>query len=187
MPKKAQNKESDDNRMNGYIKLFRSAFENDFFNSERFNYFQAFFYLVASANVEDGERIVDNQTNRTVFLKRGQLWTSLRFLARRWNMNERTVISYLNEFEKRSMIHRKSSKSGTVITIVKYGFYNDIFKKSATGKYNSEYNSDYNSEYNSDYNKDKNVIRMYKECTKNEKEETRAREPLFSSAGEELE
>ena len=28
MPKKAQNKVSDDNRMNGYIKLFPSAFEN---------------------------------------------------------------------------------------------------------------------------------------------------------------
>ena len=179
MPKKAQNKVSDDSRMNGYIKLFRSAFENDFFNSERFNYFQAFFYLVACANVEDGERIIENKTNRTVFLKRGQLWASIRFLARRWNMNERTVILYLNEFEKRAMIHRKSTKLGTVITIAKYGFYNDIFKKGATGKYNSDYNSD--------YNKDKNVIRMYKECTKNEKENTRAREPLFSAAGEELE
>ena len=96
------------------------------------------------------------------------------------------MISYLNEFEKRSMIHRKSSKSGTVITIVKYGYYNDIFKKSATAKYNSEYNSDYNSEYNSDYNKDKNVIRMYKECNKNVQEEIGAA-PQLSPWGEELE
>ena len=88
--------------------------------------------------------------------------------------------TYLNEFEKRNMITQKVSHTGTVITIVKYNFYNDIFKKDTTAKYNSEYNSDYNS----DYNKGNNI---YKESNKESNKEDGAAAPQIGVWGVEVE
>ena len=186
MPKNTQNSETDDNRNKGYIKLYRSIFENEALNTEKYNYFQAFVYLLANAEFRDTTRMVCSGKKKMLkHLRKGQLWVSIRFLAKKWHSTQKTVISWLNFFESQEMIVKNSDKNGTVITIVNYGRYNDYSEKNEADNYSSEYSSEYSSKYSSKYSKGKNNIRIYKESIENKKEEEDA--PLFSPWGEELE
>jgi hypothetical protein len=58
-----------------------------------------------------------------VEVRRGQLVWSKLSLAKRWRWNERTVTKYLQMLERREMIHTKTTKLTTLITIRNYDLY----------------------------------------------------------------
>ena len=106
--------------MQGWIKLHRQIIENEFYFSERFTKSQAWIDLLLLANHKNHTLFIrGNEIN----LKRGQLCYSQRTLAQLWGWNERTVKKFLNLLKKREMIHYKSTKVTTVITILNWDLY----------------------------------------------------------------
>ena len=84
--------------------------------------------LLLMANHEDRKFPVNK---RVVTIKAGQLMTSYRKLAVRWNVCKDTVKDILTTFEKEGMIIREFRDQSTVITIVNYGVYQGFKGKSA--------------------------------------------------------
>lgn len=77
---------------NGYIKIYRDIFNLDFYFSKRFTKAQAWIDLLLLANYEDAKVTCGNQA---IVVKRGQIVTSTRKLAKRWNWHFTTVSDFL--------------------------------------------------------------------------------------------
>jgi len=106
--------------MEGWISMHRKITENEFYFCERFTKIQAFIDLLILANHKPSTFFV---RYNEVALKRGELGYSIETLAIRWKWNKRTVKKYLNMLQKREMIHYRTSKITTIISIKNYEFY----------------------------------------------------------------
>lgn len=106
--------------MAGWIKWFRSAELNQILNDgEPFDKVHAFLWMVESAAPKA-------TTRKGVKLKRGQLWTTYRFMQKTWHWGSLYKVgAFLDELETNKMIKLKKNKNGTLITIEKYKFYQD--------------------------------------------------------------
>lgn len=104
--------------MAGWIKWFRSAELNQVLNDgEPFDRMHAFLWMVESAAPKA-------TTRKGVKLKRGQLWTTYRFMMDTWHWgSHHKVKRFLTELEADKMIKLLSHKNGTLITIEKYTSY----------------------------------------------------------------
>ena len=84
---------------------------------------KAWIDLLIKANYKDKEWF---NNGRVVKVKRGQLVTSSRRLSESWKCSRITVQRILKQFEELHMIRYKSEPGKyTLITIVKYGIYQD--------------------------------------------------------------
>lgn len=113
--------------MAGWIKWFRSAELNTVLNDgEPFDKLHAFLWMVESAAPKA-------TTRKGVRLKRGQLWTTYRFMMRAWHWGSLyKVSSFLDELEANKMIRLKKNKNGTLITIEKYTSYQNVSNTNQT-------------------------------------------------------
>ena len=73
-------------------------------------------------------RFYDGRT--AVIVRRGQFLTSRRKLATEARMSEQNVRSALNHLESTHFLTQKSTQHGTLITLPKYDFYQDLRKYS---------------------------------------------------------
>ena len=104
----------------GWIKLNRQLLENPIWTDEPFTRGQAWVDLILMANHEDGVG------KKGDVIPPGSLVTSYAALARRWHWSVGKVRRYLGTLTGTQMISRTGTRSGTLLTIVKYDFYQGV-------------------------------------------------------------
>lgn len=109
----------------GHIKLYRSLLDDpDWYNKKPFDKGKAWVDLLLRADHKQSE--VDIQ-REVVQVRRGQVFTSKRKLARDWNRDYRTIDSWLNCWKIVGKIQHKSDRDRehgyTLITINNWGMY----------------------------------------------------------------
>ncbi|WP_317955147.1 MULTISPECIES: DnaD domain protein [unclassified Staphylococcus] len=114
--------------MTGWISLHRSILNHWLFKEKRkFSRFEAWIDLLLLVNHTESKIMVDGEL---IIVKRGQRITSLRQLRERWNWSITKVNNFLKALEDETMIELKKDTKKTIITIVKYDFYqHDNLKK----------------------------------------------------------
>ena len=107
-----------------WIKIHRKIQESAIWESdEPFDYRSAWVDLLMEANVSNKEIVYQG---RVIKVKRGDVYTSIRKLAKKWNWSRDKVSRYINLLEKLGMIKRNNSvKCATLLTLVNYGKYQD--------------------------------------------------------------
>lgn len=111
---------------NGYwIKVYRKIRESAIWNNnEPFDYRSAWIDLIMEANVKANTFIYRGQT---ITVKRGEYYTSIRKLANRWHWSKDKVKRFLKILIKLDMVRiHKDIKCATLLTIVKYGDYQNV-------------------------------------------------------------
>lgn len=98
----------------GWIKVHRTIWENKIWLGEPFTKGQAWVDLLLLADYEDSSNY-----------KKGCVYKSVLFLSDRWQWSRGKTRRFLSQLESQHMIQQKSQPNGHVITIVKYGFYQD--------------------------------------------------------------
>ena len=105
----------------GYVLIHRKIWDNVLFcSSERFDRRSAWLYLIMHANHVEGSFMVKG---RLFHVQRGQLFTSVRYLAQTWGWDKSTVSRFLSDIETEKMITVTRTQSGTLITIRNYNKY----------------------------------------------------------------
>ena len=108
----------------GYVPLFRCVVDSWIFTEiDKHNIFSAWVDLLLMVNHKDAKAFVGGEL---IVIKRGQTITSIRKLSERWGWRKERTTKYLEALEKDGMITRERVKSGTLLTLVNYGFYNDV-------------------------------------------------------------
>lgn len=117
--------------MSGTVNISRTIWEDTAFKRQAFTEREAFMWLIMEASWKARERRVGTAT---VTLERGQLASSIRFMAEAWGWQKSTVARFLDRLEKRDMIGTDSGTGVTVITIRKYDEYQGAGDDSGTGR-----------------------------------------------------
>lgn len=105
----------------GWIKLHRQIEDSMIWTSdEPFDRRSAWIDLLLMVNHEDRTIIVNG--HRKV-IEAGQRWTSVRVLAARWRWGKDRVMRYLELLVDEGMITMKKTPDGTLLTVVKYGLF----------------------------------------------------------------
>lgn len=108
----------------GWISLHRKLQDCEIWNnSQPFDMRSAWVDLLLLANHRDVEIVFDY---KPMTVKRGQYLTSVRKLSARWSWSKNRTLKYLKLLESLQMIQRESSKQRTLLTIVKYDFYQGV-------------------------------------------------------------
>lgn len=143
----------------GWIKLHRSIWDNSIWkNKSRFDDRSAWIDLLLMANHEDHEAVYGKTV---VKIRRGQLFTSARSLAKRWRWGIGTVNRYLCLLCEIGMLIKDGQANGTLLTIVNYEKYQ--------GERNAEWNAS-GTQAERERNASGRQTRMYKECNENVEE-----------------
>lgn len=107
--------------LQGWIKIFRAIYDDELWQIEQaFDFRSAWIDLLLMANHEDKDIIIGTQP---LTVKRGQKFTSIRKLAVRWGWSEKKTARFLSLLESTGKIYKDATHNGTLLTIVKYGFY----------------------------------------------------------------
>ncbi len=105
----------------GWIKLHRSILENFLWQEERkFSKAEAWLDLLLTANYEERKVLISGQS---VDVEAGQILTTMKYLAQHWGWSGSKVKLFLNLLENEGMITTKRTSKYTLITILKWGFY----------------------------------------------------------------
>lgn len=125
----------------GWVKLYRKLMDNPIWLEERFTKGQAWVDLIMLSNFES--RIIVCDGEKTV-IERGQVFTSIVKLAKRWKWDRKTVSKYLFFLEKERMIKKESDNKKTVITIINYSNFQG---EKSRNKFNNFHQRDYDFDY----------------------------------------
>jgi len=112
----------------GWISLHRSITENPLWFLERFTKSMAWVDMLLLANYEPTAVYIRGVK---IQVQRGQLCSSVVFLAKRWKWNKRTVSKFLKELESKGSIQCGKSNVATVITLTNYDLYQACCTKQA--------------------------------------------------------
>ena len=105
----------------GWILLHRKIQDSDIWTgNEPFDMRSAWIDLLLMANHTDRKIIVDY---KLVEVKRGQIYTSVRKLAKRWGWSKNKALKYLLGLESLQMITKDSDTKRTLLTIENYDLY----------------------------------------------------------------
>jgi len=127
----------------GFIRLSRKFFNTDFWLQQRsFSLSEAWLDLIQLARFDAGPtfrtKILLN--GRKIGIKRGELHSSVRFLASRWGWGVEKTQKYLVMLVEKGMIERRTEQGETVINLVNYNTYNPPPKPPPnTGQYTGQY------------------------------------------------
>ena len=146
----------------GWIKLHRTIYEDELWLMDApFDYRSAWLDLLLMANHDSKDIVVGAQC---FTVRRGQKFTSVRKLADRWHWSEKKVSRYLGLLESTGKIYKDATHNGTLLTIVKYGFYQD---SGNTNDHTNDYTDDHRYYHTNDYTDDRQT-RMNKNDIKND-------------------
>ena len=137
----------------GYVVMWRSAWDNALFH-ERANNISAWMYLIAHANYKNS---AISTSGGVVNVERGQLHTTIRFLALVFQWDPKTVMRFLQKLEKAGMVTQNKSPHGTLLTIVNYNKYQSL-SDSADEKGNTDSHTTGNTEGNTVWNTDSTLL-----------------------------
>ncbi len=105
----------------GWIKLYRSMVDNEFWQEERtFSRGEAWIDLLLMVNHEERKVLVGN---KTVVVKPGERLTSIAQLSERWGWSRCKTKMFLDLLQEENMITYQSTTKYTLVTIVKWDFY----------------------------------------------------------------
>ncbi len=104
----------------GWIRIDRKIQSNWTWSDKPYAYGQAWIDLLLLAAYEDTKTVVNGTV---VEVKRGQFFTSTRFLAERWGWSNGKVLRFFRNAERNAMLHTDSTINGTLVTIENYGLY----------------------------------------------------------------
>jgi DNA replication protein DnaD len=124
---------------------------------------KAWIDILISANYEDKEWFANGSV---VQIKRGQFVTSNRKLQEAWGCSGKTVKKVLTQFTDLKMIKVEfPNKKYTLITVVKYGDFQDVGNAEGYTEGNTESHTEGYTEGNAEYTQLKNIknIKNYKE------------------------
>lgn len=106
----------------GWFKLHRKFFKNQFWKEERqYSKAEAWLDLLQSAKIDASSESIKGVV---IEVQRGQLVASRRYLEKRWKWGSTKVTNFLKQLQKKSMINLSQTNGQTVITLVKYEYYN---------------------------------------------------------------
>ena len=119
--------------MQGWIKLHRQIVEWEWYTDA--NTFRVFMHLLLNANHKE-------KRYKGILIKKGQLLTGRKSLALALDLSERQVRTALTKLKKSGEIDqekaRKTTKSGSVITICNYASYQG--EKNKSDQHNDQHN-----------------------------------------------
>ena len=113
---------ADKNKGTGWIKLYRSSFENELYSEESFTRFQAWVDLLLLANHKDNFFM---KRGTVVKVPRGTVGYSMKELAKRWKWSINKVSRFIKTLESEHINQVKSQKTNitTLISILNYEKY----------------------------------------------------------------
>lgn len=101
-------------KANGYIKMFRSFLDWEWFYKPEM--VQVWVYLLLKANHQDG-------CWQGTEIKKGQCFVGRKKVSSETGLSERTVRTCLNRLKSSNQIATKTTNQGTIITIIKWDDY----------------------------------------------------------------
>ena len=113
----------------GWVSIHRSILDHFVWKDKPFNMGAAWVDLILMANHDD-KKILINGTLQSV--KRSQTYTSCRTLAERWGWSLGKVKRFIDVLETEHMVTAERTKSGTLLTLVNYGTFQDIQNTNGT-------------------------------------------------------
>jgi hypothetical protein len=114
--------------MSGFYLMHRGWQDNPLFGNEAFSKRDAFVWLIEQACFTDQRIYIAGES---VVLKRGQLSSSLRFMARAWGWEETKVRRFLTRAQNEKIIAASTAAGQTVVTICNYETYQTLDKSGA--------------------------------------------------------
>lgn len=117
--------------MSGTVNIARDIWHDTAFKDQPFTEREAFVWLIMEASYKAREKRVGNVC---VNLSRGQLASSIRFMAEAWDWQKSTVDRFLKRLQSRDMIGTDSGSGLSVITICKYDEYQSKPSDGGTAK-----------------------------------------------------
>jgi hypothetical protein len=134
--------------------------EHPFYEEERvFSRHEAWEYLLLNANHSDNKVMIDG---KMVTVERGSFISSIRKFQERWKWSNTKAIQFLDMLESEGMIIRKSDTKKTVITIVKYDFYQGEGEEKTTQERHENDTETMQKRTNKNVKNDKNDNKTYK-------------------------
>ena len=115
--------------MSGTVNIARDIWHDTAFKRQPFTEREAFVWLIMEASYKAREKRVGSVCVR---LDRGQLASSIRFMAEAWDWQKSTVDRFLKRLQNRDMIGTDSGTGLTVITICKYDEYQSKPRENGT-------------------------------------------------------
>ena len=106
----------------GYIKVYRDIRDHWIWKDKPFSKGQAWIDLIMLANHKDNTILFDGHPMQ---VKKGQYMTSLQMLADRWGWSRGKVRRFLDDLKTEQMADKKRHGNGTLLTLIKYGDYQD--------------------------------------------------------------
>lgn len=103
--------------MDGWIKLHRSLLDWDWYSD--INTKILFIHLLLKANFEE-------KSWRGIIINRGELFTSINHLSIELGISEKQIRNSLKKLKSTNEIDIKGASNGTMITICKYDYYQQI-------------------------------------------------------------
>lgn len=123
---------------NGWIKLYRQIQDCWIWaEKEPFDKRSAWIDLLLSANHRDKKMLFNG---KLITIRRGQYLTSMRKLSERWKWSINRTYRFMKLLEDDKMIHRKSDKDRTLITVENYSNFQDCEN---TNGYSDGYSDEY--------------------------------------------
>lgn len=105
----------------GYIPLWRDLQDHWLWQSPTpFDERSAWVDLLMSVNHEEKKIKIDG---RVQIIKPGQMWTSYKKLANRWNWSRERVYRYTKMLKSDGMIYVDATPRGTLLTVINYRFF----------------------------------------------------------------
>lgn len=142
--------------MEGWIRLSRSIQDHWLWEDEPFDKARAWIDLLMLANYEDKKIAYKGEI---ITCKRGDVNLSLLYLADRWKWSTWKVRNFIDLLEKDEMITTNRTTHRTTITIVNYGFYQDLPTTKRTTKHTTDQTTNHQQTTTTkEINKDNNIL-----------------------------
>jgi len=107
-------------RNKGWASHYRKLHDHWISKMEPYCAGYAWTYLYVNANHQDRDAEFNDQV---VIVRRGQLLTSIKKLANKWQWKYKRTSNFLKKLEKASMIRQQRTSKYTLITIINYDKY----------------------------------------------------------------
>lgn len=141
----------------GWIKLHRSLQNHWLWNSkEPFDKRSAWIDLLMLANFTDLKVM---RKGKLTSRSRGEVNTSMEWLAERWVWDRRTVKRFLKTLEGDGMVSLHSTTDGTTVTIEKYDFFQSQSTSDGTAECTTQCTPECTTEGTTQGTHDKNAIK----------------------------
>lgn len=108
---------------NGWIKVFRGILDNWVWQEKPFSKGQAWIDLILLASHKTEKKPYKNSV---ITYERGTVYKSVLHLADRWGWSRDKTRNFLKQLESDGMVTTKHTTHHTTVTIVNYGFFQDV-------------------------------------------------------------